>query len=870
VAVAYEREAEMRLLVCCCLVLLLVTQASALEMRDKTLPNGLRVVVAENHNAPVFTMRVYVRAGSDYESEYLGSGISHLMEHLLAGGTTNLRSEADSKRILTAIGGAHNAYTSRAHACYFIETSVEFADSVLSLLPDWMLNNAIAPAEFDREKGVITREIQMGRDEPGRRLDKLYNGTEFTIHPEHYPTIGYPEIFEKLTRDDVVRHYTRMYVPANMFAVAVGDFDADEMMAKIAEVFSKYPYQRPFTQVLPSDPKQMGRRYAEEEMDIDQTYITMGFRTCLITNDDTYPLQVLAHILGDGRSSRLYREVKEKLGLVYTIGASSYNAEYDASDFTVNMTCDYDKAGAATDAAVGVLYNLRHSFVTKAELDKARTQIASDYAFGFQSVEDQASTIGQDLMRTGNPNYQEFFLKKIEAVTKEDIKRVANKYFYDDALTIGVLRPSGAVPPKPAAQVMAQAVPPVTKTVLENGITLLQKGDRNAPLVHIRAYFRGGSYLENSQTNGAFNLMARMMRRGTRTRSADEIARELDAMGGSLALGANEDYFYCTMDCLSDKFDRGLALLTDIMMNSTFGEDQVEKEREVVLAQILERSDDWQADSEAKLRKLLYGDHPYALDPLGEEASVKSVGASQLRDLYLKYVTPKNMVLAVFGDVDKAYAGAAVAKDLGRFDRRGAELPPLQIWAGLDRDLFETLPTSKEQAVIFMGYPGMDLGSPDWYAMRVLDAVTSGIGYPGGWLHETLRGQKLVYIVHAWNYALPERGYFAVMAATSPATADSALKIMREKMEQAKSEYVTDQELAMGKRICNIMEDVYYSQTSSAQADLAAQYEVLGLGYNYRDGMRDKINAVTKEDVRMVAQKYLTHSATILVEPETK
>ena len=105
------------------------------------------------------------------------------------------------------------------------------------------------------------------------------------------------------------------------------------------------------------------------------------------------------------------------------------------------------------------------------------------------------------------------------------------------------------------------------------------------------------------------------------------------------------------------------------------------------------------------------------------------------------------------------------------------------------------------------------------------------------------------------------------MAATSPATADSALKIMREKMEQAKSEYVTDHELAMGKRICNIMEDVYYSQTSSAQADLASQYEVLGLGYNYRDSMRDKINAVTKEDVRRVAQKYLTHSATLLVKP---
>ncbi|HVP57520.1 MAG TPA: pitrilysin family protein, partial [bacterium] len=334
----------MKLLLGVCIVLAIATQAFGLQMQDKILPNGLRVVVAENHNAPVFTMRIYVRAGSDYENEYLGYGISHLIEHLISAGTTGLRSEADSKRILTAIGGAHNAYTGPGHACYFIETSIDFADSVISLLPDWLLNCSIAQPEFDREKGVVTREIQMGQDEPGRRLNKLYNGAMFIRHPEHFPTIGYPELFAKITRDDVVKHYSRMYVPANMFAVAVGDFDASAMMAKLEAAFSKYPPEPVFTPYLPSDPKQMGRRYVEDEMDIDMTYMTFGFRTCMISDPDTYSLQVLARILGDGRSSRLYRKLKEDLGLVHDVSVSSYNAEYDASDFTVHVTCDYDKS----------------------------------------------------------------------------------------------------------------------------------------------------------------------------------------------------------------------------------------------------------------------------------------------------------------------------------------------------------------------------------------------------------------------------------------------------------------------------------------------------------------------------------------------
>jgi zinc protease len=849
------------------LVFAVETQALGLEMRDKILPNGLRVVVAENHNAPVFTMRVYIRAGSDYEAEYVGSGISHLIEHLVSSGTTSVRTEAENNRILTAIGGAYNAYTSPGHACYFIETSIDFADSVLSLLPDWVLNCSIAPDEYEREKGVILREIQMGRDEPLRRLSKLYNGTMFVRHPEHFPAIGYPELFEKITRDDVVKHYERMYVPANMYAIAVGDFDADQMMARVEEAFSKYPYERPFSQVLPSDPKQMGRKYVEDEMDIDLSYMTMGFRVCMLTDNDTYPLQVLARILGDGRSSRLYREVKDRQGLVHTISTSAYNAEYDASDFTVYTTMDYDKSQAAIDAILAVIYDLKHSLVTRKEIEKAVTQMTSEYAFGFQAVEDQAGTMGSALVRTGNPRYDEVFLAKIAAVTPEDIRRVVNKYFNDDAATIAVLKPTGATATKSAEVAQAGAAAPATKTVLANGATLLQKADYNVPLVHFRACFHGGSRLEDAQTNGAFNLMARMMRRGTRTRSAEKIAAEMDGMGGSLALGSAEDYFYCNMDILSENFDRGLEILADLVTNSTFDPDQFEKEREVVLAEILQRADDWQSDGEARMRKVLYGDHAYAFDPLGEEASVKSLTAAYVRDLYLKYCAPRNLVLAVYGDVDPAYAREAVAKALGRFDREGVAMPPPEIWQGIDRDIVVTEPTDKEQAVIFMGYPGMDLGSPDWYATRVLDAITSGIGYPGGWLHESLRGQRLVYIVHAWNYALPERGYFAVMAATSPATADSALAIIRDKMAKAKNEYVTDAELAMGKRICNVMEDVSYAQTTADQANLATQYEIVGLGYNYRDNLREKINAVTKEDVRRVAQKYLTKSATLVIRP---
>jgi zinc protease len=860
----------MRFVVCFCLVLLVASQAVALDVEHKLLPNGLQVFVAENHSAPVFTMRVYINAGSIYEQEYLGCGISHYLEHLVSGGSTHKRPESDTERILSSIGGATNAYTTSDHTCYYIATSTAYTDSVIDLLSDWVLNCSLPQAEVDREKGVITREISMGRDEPRRRISKLYNGTMFVTHPEHFPTIGYLELFEPLTRDDVVKYYERMYVPANMHVVAVGDFDASVVMEKIETAFSVYPYEPPPTLLLPIDRKQMGMKYVEDDMEIAQTYMTMGFRTVTIAHEDVYPLHVLARILGSGRSSRLYRTVKDDLGLVHTINASSYNPQYHAPDFTVHVTCDYEKARDAQKAILGILYDIRDTYVTRTEIEKAKTQIASAEAFGFQEIDDQAGTIGVDVIRSGNPDYTEFYLRKIKEVTREDIMRVANTYFHNDALTIAVLKPTGSEVADEAEEVASSKSSDVTRIEMANGITLLLKEDHNVPLVNMRAYFRGGSALEDERTNGKFNMLARMLRRGTRRRSSDAISVEIDGMGGYLYSGSNEDYFTCNLDVLSENFDEGLALLGDVLMNSTFDEEEFEKERQTLVSLINQRDDDWQDDAEARLRKILYRGHPYGFDPRGERVSVEGLSRDEVFESYLNYCAPGNMVLAVFGDVDLDHAEAAVAKTFGRFKREAAEVPAVEAWDGLDAAIEKVQDSDRQQAVIFIGYPGMDVGSPDWYAARVLDAVISGVGYPGGWLHDTLRGQQLVYFVHAWNYVLSGKGYFAVLAATSPATADSALGIIREKIELAKADYVSDEEIEMGKRICKIMEDLYFSQTTAAQAEQAAQYEVLGLGYDYRYSIREKIDAVTKEQVREVARKYLTDSATLMIRPDAE
>jgi zinc protease len=843
--------------------------AGDLDVKHRLLDNGLDVYVLENHNAPVFTMRVYVRAGGIYEQEFLGRGISHFCEHLVAGGSTHKRPEAETQAMLRNLGGATNAYTTSGHTCYYISTSAEYADTVIDLLSDWTLNCAITEEEYERERGVIQREITMGMDEPGRRIGKLYNGAMFVVHPEHFPTIGYRELFDLTTREDLLTYYNRMYVPANMHVVAAGDFDAEEMLDKIEAAFEIFPFEPAPSIVLPSDPRQMGRKYVEDEMDIGLTYMTIGFKTVMVTHEDAFPLQVMAAILGEGRSSRLYKKVKEDMGLVHTIDASSYNPEYDAADFTVHATLDYENSPAVIDAVLESIYELKTVPVSRDELEKVKTRFVSDYAFGFQDVMDQAATMGRDVVLTGSPTFSGgYSLEQIKAVTREDIMRVANTYFYDDALTVGVLKPTGSVLEEEEVETVAAGTSEVTRTVLDNGITLLVKEDRTTPLVFMRGFFAGGSYLEDVETSGAFNLMARMMRRGTRRYSSEVIAEKVEEMGGTLWSGGSEDYFFCHMDVVSENFAKGLAMYSDVIVNSAFAPGEFEKEREAALAQIVARDDDWQEDGEARMRRLLYGDHPYGLSPLGEEGAVSSMTVDYVKGLYSDYCTPDNLVLLVYGDVVHDEVVAAVNKAFGRFNRGPAQVQPPPEWEGLSEDLLLVEPTDKEQAVIYMGIPSMTLDNPDWYAMRVLDGVMSGIGYPGGWLHGALRGERLVYIVHLWNDAKRGKGYICVMAATTPEHADSALGIINDKIEKARNELVTDEELEMGKRSVIIMEDLYYSQTTASQANLNGQYEVRGLGYDYRDTIREKVRAVTKEDLQRVANKYFTNSATIVITPE--
>jgi zinc protease len=850
--------------------LVLVGGARAGETIKRVLPeNGLTVILRENHSAPVVSLRLYVKAGSILEGKYLGAGISHYCEHLLSDGTTNRTMEAIDEEV-EAIGGGYNAYTTKDHTCYYIETSSEHFDKALDVLADQGMNATLPQEAVDTQRGIIIREINMGYDEPARRIYNLFGEAMFRSHPARYPVIGHVQNFERLTREDVLDYHSRMYVPNNMVFVAVGDFDAEEAYDKIHAAFREFERKPIDTPALPQEPEQLGGRILTEERDLDMAYVLMGFHTVRLSHPDLYPLDILSHVLSEGRSSRLHRKLVDELGLVYSVTTWSHTPGYDAGVFAVSMTLDPANIDEAIRVATEEIYKLKREKVSKSEVEKAKKIKTAEFFFGRQDMESLGESLGRSEISSGNPDFDELYADHIQDVTVDEIRDVVNNYFYDDNMGIAILEPTSAAAPEQMDEADEDvSVGPVVKHVLDNGLTVLIKENHTNPVVSIGSFSLGGARFEDKEKAGLANFAARMMPRGTKKRSGDRISRELDSMGATYYCSANHTRIESSVTVLEEDFSEGLEIFADVLMDPKFDAGEIEKERPLIEASILARSDNWTTDAMDRMLENLFVEHPYGRPPVGTSETVAAITREDLKRHHTAFVTPNNTVVTVFGSVDADAAIKAVGKLLGRWQPSEKAAPGIFVESERAEPLTLTSYHDRAQTVIFMGYEGMPYSSDDRYAMDVLDAVVSGIYLPRGWLHEDLRGNGLVYVVHAYNWTGLDTGYFGIYAATQDEALDQAMSIIDGHMERIATELVSDEEIELAKQLCVVMEETQ-RQTNDAQARDAAIAELYGLGYDYSDDYAQRIKTVTKEDVLGVAKKYLSNPVTVLRRPRQK
>jgi zinc protease len=847
-------------------ILLAVAGLGQAAVFQATLDNGLTVLIEENHANPVVAVEVFVRTGSIYEQEYLGSGISHFFEHIIHGGTTSTRSEAESRRLLEAMDNNSNAYTTVDHTAYYINTTMEHWRTALELLANWMLHSSITPEEFEREKGVVQRELEQDLDNPEQTLAQITLETRFQVHPARYPVIGYKELVQKVTRDDLVRYYHRMYTPNNMLVVVVGDVQTSEVLTHMRETFGQGE-RRPLPAIsLPEEPPQLGKRTVVKEMAVSQASMSLSFRTVALTHPHLYSLDVLAYILTNGSSARLVRRIQEEQQLVYAIQASSYTPAYAVGTLTVSAALAPEQVPAAEAAILQELYRLREELVSPEELAKAKKQKLADYVFERQTVEQQAHGLGLDMLSTYDPNFSETYVRKIQQVTAEDIREVARLYLREETLVQAVVRPKSETPSALAPTPVAQREP-VVKKVLANGMTLLLKRNPALPIVAMQAYFKGGVRVETPDTNGLSLLTANLLLKGTTSHSAEEIAAIFDTRGATVNAESGNNSFYVNATCLREDFDELFQVYADIILHSSFPDDELTHMRRLLLATLERQNDDWRTEIERLWRQLFFTVSPYRLAPEGTAESLQRLQRQDVVAFYQRYVVPGNMVLAIVGDIDPAQTVTAVEKTFNTFSPRPVSFPKVPAEPPPTQVRRQVKPTQKQVAAIYIGFPGTTLTNlADRYPLHVLDGIVSGLDLPGGWLHNELRDRQLVYVVQAFSWLGIESGYFGIYAATQPDKVHTVVDLILQTMEKAKAGQISDEELDNTKQMALVTTRLHRQANDQMASDMALN-ELYGLGYDFSDHEAEQIAKVTKADVQRVAQTYLHHPTIVITTP---
>ncbi|HVU27040.1 MAG TPA: pitrilysin family protein [Verrucomicrobiae bacterium] len=848
----------------------LSTRKSAMKMPTlpagvtlTTLENGLTIIVREDHSAPVVSAQAWAMTGSVHEGKWLGAGLSHVLEHMLFKGTTTRPGSRIDQEVQEA-GGYMNAYTSFDRTVYHIDAPNTGARTAIDILCDIMQHATLPPDELAKEMDVIRREMDMGQDDPGRRASRRLFETAYTRSPYRFTIIGYPDIFNEVKPDDIRNYYAEKYAPNNCFFVVAGDVKNDEVVSQIKTAYEKSKARPLSPIVLPEEPKQVAPREVVEEAPVELGHFHFAWHIPEIRHPDTAALSVLAVLLGHGHSSRLYQEVRERQGVVHHVDAWTYHPG-QAGLFGISAIADGEKFAVARAALLVEVEKLKAAHVSAAELEKAVKQFISATLAARKTMEGQAADLGGSWLVANDLEFSERHLAAVKRVTAEDVHRVAREYLTPENRTLYALLPNGAAP-KPQVEIEKAGDEPIQKFELDNGLRLLVKENHRLPFVEFRAVFQGGVLAETPENNGITQLLAKTLIKGTKRRSAKDIAREIESVGGSLDSYSGNNSFGVNAEVLSDDFKTGLELVADVLLHPIFPADALEREREVQIAGIQARKDDLLKSASVAMRRALFGKTGYGLDSLGTEEIVAKLSAADLKSFHQKLVVPNNCVLAIYGDVKAEKVKASVEKAFGDWKGNSTLKPFDHVPEKFNSARVEEI-VDKKQAVLVIGFPGTTMNGEDKYTLDLIQECCSDLGSR---LFLRIREQLgLAYYVGAQHFPGLMPGYFAFYTGTEPSKAGLVEKELLKEAELLRAEGLTAEELKRAKAKI-IGQKKIARQDLGSLASLTALDELYGLGYQRTELDDAKYEAVTLEQVKAAAQKYLKPDAFVvsIVKPE--
>ena len=744
------------------------------------LNNGQTVIIQEVKNNPIVTIDTWIKTGSIDEDDS-NNGVAHFLEHLFFKGTKN-HAPGEFDKILETKGAITNAATSKDFTHYYITIPSKDFDLAMELHADMLQNPMIPRNEMEKERRVVLEEIGKDMNSPEKILMENLDAMMYTSHPYKRRVIGKKDIIETITREKVLEFYNAHYSPSNMVTLVIGDVDTNHALDKISQSFNCdakksekniYPKEAQLTEQ---------KRKTEYSADTQSGYMLIGFRAVPISNKESYALDVLATILGEGRSSVLNQSLKEKKRVAFSVSAGNMTYKDDGI-FYIKANFEPEKIKSVETAIFEEIAKIQKDGVTDEQINLAKNIIERDTYYSRESVSNISNEIGYTTILTGDIKFYENYLANIKSVTKEEVKKAAEKYLGTNRSAISIVLPENAknIPVsifRKKTESSAELISQNSQTQeykLSNGSTLLYTPNTSNDIIAISIFARGGKLVEN--ISGVANIAALGMMKGTKNYSPIELSQFLEDNGIKISPAVSADTFSISILTTKEEYDKTLAILDEIINNANFDEIELGKIKADKLSQIKSNKDNALQRALEKYRELIFPNSNYSISSNILEKNIPNITREDVINYYNRIFEPQNLVISINGNVDKEKTINELnnifnnenSNNKFEYGRYNSKVPSISA----PTTIVQNMP-STETAWIILGWQtaGTD-NKKDFATLQVIDSLL-GSGMSSRLFKDLREKQGLAYQLGSGYSAHALRGSFMLYIGTKTSTLEQA------------------------------------------------------------------------------------------------
>ncbi len=707
------------------------------------LPNGLTLIVHEDHKAPIVAVNVWYHVGSKNEKPGK-TGFAHLFEHLMFNGSEHFND--DYFKALEKVGATDlNGTTNTDRTNYFQNVPSSALDYVLFLESDRMghLLGAIDQAKLDEQRGVVQNEKRQGENQPYGVVRQLLS--EYTYpagHPYSWTTIGSMEDLNAASLEEVKEWFRTYYGPNNAVLVVAGDVNPAEVKAKVEKYFGDIPPGPPLTKQTAWVAKMTGERRAWAQDRVPQARVYMVWNVPPITDPEADLLDLVASVLSNGKTSRLYKRLVYDEQMATDVNAYVWGKEL-GSQFMIVATAKPGGDLATVEAHIREeLAKLLSRGPAADEVERAKLTWRADFLRGIERIGGFGGK--SDVLATGEVFYGDPAAYKrqwqtVAGATPQSLQQVAKKWLSDGLFVLEVhpfpkLEAKGPGVDRSSLPAVGElpepSFPELQTATLPNGLKIVLAERRAVPLVEMELLVDAGYSSDTPETLGRASLAMAMLDEGTKTRTALQISDELQKLGAELATGSSLDASFVSMSALKEKLAESLELFADVILNPTFPEQDFDRLKKQQLAAIAREKVTPVAMGLRVLPALLYGEgHPYAVPFTGSgtEATVAKLTRDDLVRFHQTYFKPNNATLLVVGDVSVGELKGLLEKLFAGWKPGDVPAKALKQAPGPQtREVYILDRPGSQQSVILAGLVAPPKNNPQEEALRIVHEVLGG------------------------------------------------------------------------------------------------------------------------------------------------